>query len=216
MNTFQANQAFGGRGASDSTCITFDAVNAAFDQARQTVGLPPVRGKFTEQDVGNLGTVIHETARFLAKQYGLSKDAVANGLPLIDTTKTIVEKYCPPFLMTPKCEVERYRTTTGFCNNLNMPHWGASMHGHHRFLAPDYADGISAPRVSVTGYALPSARIVSTNVHVGDEKHDHAVTMLLVAWGQYIDHDITLSAEVYYILTLDRYWSLLPARYFPN
>jgi peroxidase len=73
------------------------------------------------------------------------------------------------------------------------------MHGHHRFLAPDFADGISAPRASVTGYALPSARIVSTNCHVGEEKHDHAVTMLLVAWGQYIDHDITLSAEVSFV-----------------
>ena len=158
-------------------------------QVLQT-SIPPI------QDVGNLGTVIHETARFLAKQYGLSKDAVANGLPLIDTTRTVVEKYCPPFLMTPKCEVERYRSIDGFCNNLNMPHWGAAKHGHHRFLPPDFADGISAPRASVTGYALPSARVVSTNCHIGDEKHDHAVTMLLVAWGQYIDHDITLSAEV--------------------
>ena len=77
-----------------------------------------------------------------------------------------------------------------------MPHWGAAMHGHHRFLSPDFADGISAPRVASSGYPLPSARLVSTNVHNGDEPHDHAVTMLLVAWGQYIDHDITLSAEV--------------------
>ena len=45
--------------------------------------------------------------RYLAKQYALSKDAIANGLPLIDTTKSLVEQYCPPFLMTPKCEVQR-------------------------------------------------------------------------------------------------------------
>ena len=25
--------------------------------------------------------------------------------------------------------------------------------------------------------------------------HDHAVTLLLVAWGQFIDHDITRAAE---------------------
>ena len=71
------------------------------------MGLNQVRGHFTTADVGNLGTVIHETSRNLAKQYGLSKDAVANGLPLIDTTKTNVESYCPPFLMTPKCKVRR-------------------------------------------------------------------------------------------------------------
>ena len=69
------------------------------------MGLRPVRGHFTSQDVGDLGTVIHETSRNLAKQYGLSKDAVANGLPLIDTTKTTIESYCPPFLMTPTCKV---------------------------------------------------------------------------------------------------------------
>jgi len=144
-----ANHAFGGPPppfSNQQTCITYDAVNSAFEQAKRTVGLNPVRGHFSSADVGNLGTVVHETSRNLAKQYGLSKDAVANGLPLIDTTKTIIENYCPPFLMTPTCKVERYRTITGLCNNLNMPHWGASMHGHHRFLAPDYADGISAPR----------------------------------------------------------------------
>ncbi len=44
------------------------------------------------------------------------------------------------------------------------------MHGHHRFLAPDYADGISAPRAAKNGYPLPSARLVSTNIHTGDER----------------------------------------------
>ena len=36
------------------------------------------------QDVGNLGTVIHETARFLAKQYGLSKDAVRTTVVVLE------------------------------------------------------------------------------------------------------------------------------------
>ena len=45
--------------------------------------------------------------RILAKQYALSRDTIANGLPLIDTTKTSVEQYCPHFLMTPHCEVHR-------------------------------------------------------------------------------------------------------------
>lgn len=184
-----------GHGSSGGTCVTYEAVNAAFEAARDRVGLPPVRGKFESEDVGNLGTVIHETSRFLAKQYGLSKDAISNGLPLIDTTKTIIEGYCPPFLMTPKCKVERYRSTTGLCNNVDHPHWGAAMNGHHRFLAPDFADGISAPRSSSSGRDLPSARLVSTSVHNDLGFHDHAVTIILVAWGQFIDHDITLTGE---------------------
>lgn len=97
--------------------------------------------------------------------------------------------------MTPKCHVQRYRSTEGICNNLEHPHWGAAMNGHHRFLPPDYADGISAPRASVTGFPLPSTRLVSSNLHRDEGFHDHAVTILLVAWGQFIDHDITLTAE---------------------
>jgi len=192
------NNIFGGRPAPyepQNTCITYEAVNAAFISARDRVGLPPVRGKFTTHDVGNLGTVIHEASRYLAKQYALSKDAIANGLPLIDTTKSLVEGYCPPFLMTPKCEVQRYRSVEGICNNLDHPHWGAAMNGHHRFLPPDYADGISAPRASITGYPLPSPRTISSHLHKDEGFHDHAVTILLVAWGQFIDHDITLTAE---------------------
>jgi peroxidase len=42
---------------------------------------------------------------------------------------------------------------------------------------------------------LPSPRYVSRAVHTDDGFHDHAVTILLVAWGQFLDHDITLSAE---------------------
>jgi peroxidase len=192
------NNVFGGHPApfdSQNTCITYEAVNAAFTSARDRVGLPPVRGKFTTHDVGNLGTVIHEASRFLAKQYALSKDAIANGLPLIDTTKSLVEAYCPPFLMTPKCEVQRYRSIEGICNNLDHPHWGAAMNGHHRFLPPDYADGISAPRAATNGYPLPSPRSISSKLHKDEGFHDHAVTILLVAWGQFIDHDITLTAE---------------------
>lgn len=194
-----AHSSFGGapNGYQGSdTCITFEAVNAAFAAARESVGLPPVRGEFEIEDVGNLGTVIHETSRYLARQYGLSKDAIASGLPLIDTTKTDINRYCPSFLMTPQCKAERYRTMTGLCNNLENPHWGMAMNGHHRFLSPDFADGISAPRASYKEHSeLPSARVVSTAVHEDEGFHDHAVTLLLVSWGQYIDHDITFTAE---------------------
>lgn len=186
----------GGPGSSSDTCITFDAVNAAFTSARDSVGLPPVRGEFRGEDVGNLGTVIHEASRYLARQYGLSKDAIANGLPLVDTTKTVIEKYCPPFLMTPHCKAQRYRDYSGLCNNLEHPHWGMAMNSHHRFLTPDFADGISAPRASFYAHEeLPNPRQISTAIHEDEGFHDHAVTMILVAWGQYIDHDVTFTAE---------------------
>ena len=86
--------------------------------------------------------------------------------------------------------------TTGKRNQYWLRYYPFTPQYYYRFLAPDYADGISAPRAASNGYPLPSARLVSTNVHTGEERHDHAVTLMLVAWGQYIDHDITLSAEV--------------------
>ena len=46
---------------------------------------------------------------------------------------------------------------------------------------------------------MPSSiNFVSASFHNLDQDegfHDHAVTILLVAWGQFIDHDITLTAE---------------------
>ena len=50
---------------------------------------------------------------------------------------------------------------------------------------------MSAPRVSsLTGNPLPSARVVSATVHRDLGFHDHAVTTLIIAWSQMIDHDI--------------------------
>ena len=40
--------------------------------------------------------------------------------------------------------------------------------GHHRFLSPDYADGISASRASLTGRPLPTPRAISAHIHKVD------------------------------------------------
>lgn len=184
-------------GSSADVCITYEDVNSAFLTAKDKVGLPPVKnGDFKTEDVGNLGTVIHEATRILAQQYRLSRDAISNGLPLIDTKKTVIEAFCPPFLKDPECKVERYRSITGACNNLETPLWGAANIAHIRAVPPVFADGISEPRVSVVNnQPLPSARVISTGGHPDDGFHDHAVTITLVAWGQFMDHDVTLTAE---------------------
>ena len=52
----QASSVFGGpSGFSQSTCITYEAVNAAFAQAREQVGLPAARTNFPTEEIGNLG-----------------------------------------------------------------------------------------------------------------------------------------------------------------
>jgi len=188
-------------------CISYEDVNAAFSLAARNLDyLPlkfPAEGNFSNEEVGNLGTVIHETTRILAKEYQVDPGTATEGFALIDTTKTIISEYCPPYLATKSCEPHRYRDLEGTCNNLKNPHWGAAQMAHHRFLPYAFADGISAPRISVTGKDLPSPRLISAHVHRDEGFHDHAITFLMVAWGQFTDHDITLTAEIDEVLEED-------------
>ena len=184
-------------GPGSDTCVTFEAVDAAFNTALSRVG--PLQHQSDEDNLeersGELGLVIQEASRILASQYNLSKDAISQGLPLIDATKTSIANYCPAALQPPKCEVERYRSMSGVCNNLDNPLWGKADVTHLRLLPPNFADGVSAPRVSVTGSPLPSPRLISRAVHTDDGFHDHAVTIFLVFWGQFMDHDMSLTSE---------------------
>ena len=63
-----------------------------------------------------------------------------------------------------------------------------------RLVGPLYADGMTAPRISVTGTQRPLPRIVSRTVHPDEGFHDHAGTVMVVAGGQFMDHDYTLTA----------------------
>ena len=180
----------------DETCITYDAVNNAFETAKTKLRLPAAKSAtLTDSDVDNLANVITETTRLLAVQYGLPVDAIHNGLPLIDTRKTVIDQFCPAFLKKQKCHAQRYREFNGLCNNLEHPHWGAALTQFRRMLPPDYADGVSAPRASVTGQDLPTTRYISAVHHRDMGYHDHAVTVFLISWGQAIDHDMTFTAD---------------------
>lgn len=64
-----------------------------------------------------------------------------------------------------------------------------------RFLQPVYSDGIQAPRRSVLGSKLPSAREISALVHEDKNAENPGITHLLMQWGQFLDHDITSSSQ---------------------
>jgi len=180
----------------DETCITYDAVNRAFEAAKNTMKLPNTKSHtLTDSDIDHLANVIIETTRIISIQYGLPRDVIYNGLPLIDTTKTVIDKYCPAFLKHRDCSAERFRTFNGLCNNLENPYWGASLTAFRRLLQPDYSDAISIPRLSVTGKELPTTRHISGSHHRDMGFHDHAVTVFLISWGQAIDHDMTFTAD---------------------
>ncbi|XP_059059123.1 uncharacterized protein LOC131852476 [Achroia grisella] len=104
-------------------------------------------------------------------------------------------RHCP--LRAPKCPPasKRYRTHDGTCNNLNRPRWGSTMTPVQRFLAPSYSDSLQAPRRSIFGGKLPSAREISSRIHESKNVESPGITHLLMQWGQFVDHDITSSSQ---------------------
>uniref|UniRef100_T1JD39 Chorion peroxidase n=1 Tax=Strigamia maritima TaxID=126957 RepID=T1JD39_STRMM len=186
------NQISGG----NSICVTFEAINQAFLQARQRIvpRIPQVRD-WTTVDIAPNGQILVEISKILARQFGLSSNAIFNGLPLIDTSRTAINQICPNFLKPFKCQAQRFREITGLCNNLNNPQWGSTRTTLQRLLPPVYADGVDAPRMSITNQPLPNPRVLSAVMHrdTGNVL-DHATTILFVGWGQLTDHDMAMAA----------------------
>lgn len=115
--------------------------------------------------------------------------------PKISLKRTPLEGMCPS-RDPPPCvpASRRYRTHDGTCNNRKRPRWGAAQMPFHRFLAPEYADGVEGIRRSIHNAQLPSARFVSLVVH-GTRQEEAPVTMMLALWGQLLDHDLTATAQ---------------------
>jgi len=125
--------------------------------------------------------------------YGLSYEEVEKGLPQIDTSRTLIREVCPAFLSNVECRPGKYRRYDGLCNNVKHPTWGATNTPFSRLVGPLFSDGISAPKVSsLNNRDLPIARVVSRTMHPDEGYHEHAATVMLVAFGQFMDHDFTL------------------------
>ncbi|XP_037572248.1 peroxidase-like [Dermacentor silvarum] len=99
--------------------------------------------------------------------------------------------YCPvPEPVT--CDQSKpYRESDGSCNNLDNPSWGQAYSCERRLLPAAYKDGVSEPRVARSGEPLPSARLVSYKVHPPINIRDKQLTHMAMAFGQFVDHDIT-------------------------
>uniref|UniRef100_A0A2K5HY95 Thyroid peroxidase n=1 Tax=Colobus angolensis palliatus TaxID=336983 RepID=A0A2K5HY95_COLAP len=114
---------------------------------------------------------------------------------------------CLPYMLPPKCPntclANKYRLITGACNNRDHPRWGASNIALARWLPPVYEDGFSQPRgwnpsFLHNGFPLPPVREVTRHViQVSNEvvTDDDRYSDLLMAWGQYIDHDIAFTPQ---------------------
>ncbi|XP_026057745.1 eosinophil peroxidase [Carassius auratus] len=114
---------------------------------------------------------------------------------------------CSSETLSPVCKSDclskRYRTITGHCNNRENPQWGAANTAYTRWLSPEYEDPRGAPRGwnpkhTYHNHTLPPVRSVSQEVlytHNENISLDMSLSHLLVEWGQWIDHDLTLTPQ---------------------
>ncbi len=84
-----------------------------------------------------------------------------------------------------------FRSIDGSGNNIANPTWGQADTQVFRLLPPAYEDGISAP----AGADRPSARAISNAVlsQSGSVTNSLGASDWLWQWGQFIDHDLTLT-----------------------
>ncbi|XP_059163647.1 peroxidase-like isoform X2 [Physella acuta] len=81
-----------------------------------------------------------------------------------------------------------YRTIDGTC--AHPKNYGAAFTSFIRLLPARYEDGLEKPVThSVTGKLLPSPRVVSRVVHT-DQNLVSQFTIMLMQWGQLMDHDM--------------------------
>jgi len=94
-----------------------------------------------------------------------------------------------------RCSSNRkYRTADGSCNNAQDGRLGKTNTVFNRLELPDYSDGVLALRRDTFGNDLPSPRLVSTEwTKISENLPDNRFTTMLMAMGQFIDHDLAHS-----------------------
>lgn len=125
-------------------------------------------------------------------RYELEKYQARDGLSQFSLFDTSIDEHCP---RDPVCKQSKYRTIDGSCNNLEHPLWGKSHTAFIRLVPPDYADGLNTLRKASDGEHLPGPREVSITLATDVDIPQTKFTLMVMQWGQFIDHDITLTAS---------------------
>ena len=89
------------------------------------------------------------------------------------------------------------RSYSGRCNNLEYPEKGGSFTELGRILPSEYNDRVSMPRSRsfILGQPLPNPRYVSEKLHERLDSPDREFSLMLMQWGQFIDHDMSLTPK---------------------
>ncbi|KAI6191954.1 hypothetical protein M3Y97_00283900 [Aphelenchoides bicaudatus] len=166
-------------------------------------------------DRAQIAGILRETTKILLRGDGLEEHeklpaeldvpTLQQMLPKVDVSRVInyfedyledkpdARKVCLPKPL-PCDHTTKYRTPSGWCNNLKTPSYGNAFEALRRIREPAYDDGFDTPRAkSVTGNKLPSARKISVKIHNDDQQEDSHFTHMVMQFGQLIDHDLTHS-----------------------
>uniref|UniRef100_A0A6B0VAP3 Putative oxidase/peroxidase n=1 Tax=Ixodes ricinus TaxID=34613 RepID=A0A6B0VAP3_IXORI len=185
-------------GPHEQVCIKYSDVNNAVREAKSRLNyIHPYRANEVlpePRDIATTAELSLLVTKILATQFRMTHDEIMNGLPLIDTSRTEMWDMCPAHVKPIPCTVERYRSMDGRCNNIKHSSWGVTNTPFVRFLPALYSDGIQGPRQAVDGGQLPNARGISSFVHRDYDHPNRQLSILVMSWGQFIDHDLTLAA----------------------
>ena len=89
-----------------------------------------------------------------------------------------------------------YRSFSGCCNNIVKEINGEANKPFIRLLKSSYFNTKSLPRGGLTSSSLPSPRKVSSAIHRSNGKRTSpSISVMLMQFGQFLDHDITLTPE---------------------
>eukprot|EP00095_Tigriopus_kingsejongensis_P007792 maker-scaffold370_size193435-snap-gene-0.40 protein:Tk07792 transcript:maker-scaffold370_size193435-snap-gene-0.40-mRNA-1 annotation:"hypothetical protein DAPPUDRAFT_320790" len=156
--------------------------------------------------LATIGYASLQASSLLARQFRLTRQQVVYGLERVELRSTDLFRRCP-FGDGPQPRQDRcrgldllYRSADGSCNNLLKPEWGSSFSPSLRFLPPVYSDTVGLrgefrlpKRVRRNNRILPSARAVSTAIHKKLDTDTLTFTMMVMQWGQFLDHDLTFT-----------------------
>ncbi|KAK5916372.1 hypothetical protein CgunFtcFv8_011362 [Champsocephalus gunnari] len=112
---------------------------------------------------------------------------------------------CPPVTHPNICRqshLNKYSSISGLCNNRQNPLMGVASTPLVRWLPAEYEDGGREPKGwnqgrLHNGFQLPppwevSKKIMSSSSKLKDDVYSH----MLVEWGQYISHDMTMTPQI--------------------
>jgi peroxidase len=138
--------------------------------------------------LGRQAFITSQVSEDISNRLNLQNRQKIFDLPKVNIANSDLASLCPK---EPVCPANKYRKIDGSCNNVQNKDWGKSFRAFARMLPPKYGDGLKTPRVASDGSELPSARVVSqTVIRGGGSEYPH-ISLMTMAWGQFLDHDIT-------------------------